>query len=71
MFQSLQFTGQDIVVWLILGLVIFVLLNYIWRRLLALRNIAKKKPESCTSCQNCPSSVHSCAKAENQLESED
>ncbi len=70
MLQSLQLDWQEIVVWLILGLVIFTLLYYIGRRLQSLKNIAQKKPESCASCQNCSSSVQSCAKAENQKESE-
>ena len=69
--QSLQFTWQDVVVWLILVLVIFALLHYIGRRLQSLKNIAKKKPESCASCQNCLSSVQFCTQAKNQKDSED
>ena len=74
MSQSLQFTWQDIVVCIILGLVIFTLIYYIGRRFLFLKNVTHKGSNenlgNCTSCQNCPHSEQSCAKAENQKESE-
>ncbi|MEA3333123.1 MAG: hypothetical protein U9Q58_05975 [Pseudomonadota bacterium] len=72
--QSLQFTWQDIIVWFILGLVIFTLLYYIGRRLQFLKNVTHKSSSenlgNCTSCQNCPHSEQPCAKAENHLELE-
>ena len=69
--KLLHVAWQEIVVWLILILVIFALLHYIGRRLQSLKNIAKKKPASCASCQNCPSSVQCCTQAKNQKDSED
>ena len=72
--QLLHLYWQDIVVWFILGLVIFVLLYYIGRRLQFLKNVTHKNTGenlgNCTSCQNCPHSEQSCAKAEKQKESE-
>ena len=74
MLEYLQFAWQDIVVWLILGLVILALLYYIGRRLRFLKNVTHKNTGenlgNCTSCQNCPHSEQSCAKAEKQKESE-
>ena len=71
MSQFVQLTWQDIVVWLVLGLVIFALLYYIGRRLQSLKNITHKNLENCTSCQNCSHSAQTCAKAENQRELEE
>ena len=74
MLEYLQSAWQDIVVWLILGLVILSLLYYIGRRLQFLKNVTHKNTGenvgNCTSCQNCSNSEQSCAKAENQKESE-
>ena len=74
MLQSLQLDWQEIVVWLILGLVIFALLYYIRRRLYFLKNVTHKNTGenlgNCTSCQNCPHSEQTCANAKNQKESE-
>ena len=74
MLQYLQTAWQEIVVWLILGLVILALLYYIGRRLQFLKNVTHKSTGenlgNCTSCQNCPHSEQSCAKAENQKETE-
>ncbi|MEA1921691.1 MAG: hypothetical protein U9N63_03465 [Pseudomonadota bacterium] len=74
MLEYLQFAWQDIVVWLILGLVILALLYYIGRRLQFLKNVTHKNIGenlgNCTSCQNCPHSEQSCAKAEKLKESE-
>ncbi|MCD6533614.1 MAG: hypothetical protein J7L25_06020 [Deltaproteobacteria bacterium] len=74
MSQYQQTAWQDIVVWLILGLVILALLYYIGRRLQILKNVTHKSTGknlgNCTSCQNCPHSEQSCAKAENRKESE-
>ena len=71
MLQLSDFSWQDIVVWLVLGLVIFALLLYIGRRLQSLKNITNKNSDNCTSCQSCPHSVQTCAKAENQGDLED
>ena len=72
--QFVQLIWQDIVVWLILGLVIFALLYYIGRRLQFLKNVTHKSTgenlESCASCQNCPHPVQTCAKVVDQPESE-
>lgn len=73
--QSLQLAWQEIIVWIILGLVVFALLYYIGRRWQFLKNITHKssgkKLGDCTSCQKCPLSAQTCAKAENRRELED
>ncbi len=75
MSQALQLVWQEIVVWLILGLVVFALLYYIGRRWQSLKIITHKssgeKLGDCTSCQKCPLSAETCAKAENPRELED
>ncbi len=69
MLQSLQLAWQEIIVWLILGLVVFALLHYIGRRWQSMKNITHKssgkKLGDCTSCQKCPFSAQDCGKAEN------
>lgn len=73
--QLLHLYWQDIIVWFVLGLVIFVLLYYIGRRWQSLKNVTHKSSgknlENCASCQDCPHSVQTCAKADNQIKSED
>ncbi len=70
MLQYIQTAWQDIIVWLILGLVILALLYYIGRRLQFLKNVTHKNTgenlENCTSCNNCPHSAQTCVQAENQ-----
>ncbi len=66
MLQYLQSVWQEIVVWLILGLVISTLIYYIGRRLRLLINLTHKNSKNCTSCSNCPHSSDACAEVKNK-----